>query len=102
MEGRTRGVSRRVGAYHRSLGGLACFTPDARAPLPQHWPVILGQLKVGGVQVDEKPRSWLVRMGPVAQLQNRPKPFRCQPITVAALTMETRDSQPFQTEESHA
>src|SRR5215471_18016919 len=38
----------------------------------------------------------------IFQLQNRPKPFRCQPITVAALTMETRDSQPFQTEESHA
>src|SRR5215475_11984625 len=37
-----------------------------------------------------------------ARRQNRPKPFRCQPITVAALTMETRDSPPVQTEENHA
>ena len=31
--------------------------------------------------------------------QKRPKPWRCQPIAVAALMMEPRDSQPFQTEE---
>ena len=38
----------------------------------------------------------------IFELQNRPKPFRCQPITVAGLMMETRASQPFQMEESHA
>jgi len=33
---------------------------------------------------------------------HRPKPFRCQPISVAGLMIETRASQPFQTEASHA
>ena len=38
----------------------------------------------------------------ILQLQNKPKPLRCQPMTVAAWMMETRDSQPFQTEEIQA
>jgi hypothetical protein len=38
---------------------------------------------------------------PIFQLQNKPKPVRCQPMTVAVLTMKTPDSQPSQTEESH-
>jgi hypothetical protein len=38
----------------------------------------------------------------ILQLQNKRKPLRCQPMTVAALMMETRDSQPFQTEEIQA
>src|SRR5260370_1336994 len=31
------------------------------------------------------------------QVQNRRKPFRCQPMTVAALTIRTLDCQSFQT-----
>jgi hypothetical protein len=41
-------------------------------------------------------RSGLARR--IFQLQNQPKPLRCQPITVAAWMMETRALQPFQTE----
>ena len=36
------------------------------------------------------------------QAQNSRKPFRCQPITVAALTINTLDCQSFQTAHSQA
>jgi len=37
----------------------------------------------------------------IFQVQNRPKPLRCQWMTVAAWKIESRDCQPFQTAESH-
>ena len=36
------------------------------------------------------------------QAQNKRKPFRCQPMTVAALTIKTLDCQSFQTAHSQA
>ena len=36
----------------------------------------------------------------IFQLQNKPKPLRCQSMTVAAFMMETLDCHPFHTDES--
>jgi hypothetical protein len=36
------------------------------------------------------------------QVQNKRKPLRCQPITVAGLTMTSEDCQSAQTEDNHA
>ena len=38
----------------------------------------------------------------IFQRQNKPKPLRCQPITVAGWMMKTRASQSFQAEQSQA
>ena len=38
----------------------------------------------------------------IFQLQNKPKPLRCQPTTVAAFMMNAPHCQPFQMQQSYA